>query len=168
MSSKSLKSLVGAVIAAAVALNAPAKAVQSMPIDDTTSTMTNADVWSTIDRLNENNPTAFMKVRVAQEAGRSELIAAIVQAASSVGSPDEVAAAIEAALLRIGGINSGNIMSLADLLAALQALGLPESVIVATLNAYSVEVAEAVEAGAVSAVLAAAVLSDNSNDTLYG
>ena len=168
MSDKSVRKLLAAVLAAAASLNGAShvQALPTMPIHD--PHMTNQDVWATIDRLNRHNPTAYLKVSVAREAGRSELIAAIVQAASSAVSADDVAAAVEAAVLRIGGINSRNIMSLADLLKALRALGLPESTIVATLNAYSAQVAEAVESGRVSATLAAAVLTDKSQDKLYG
>ena len=168
MPKPSLKALVGAVIAAAVSLNAPAKAVQNMPIDETTPGTTTNDVWSTIDRLNQNNPSAFLRIKVAQEAGQSELIAAIVQAAASAESPADIDAAVEAALLRIGGINARNVMSLTDLLAALEALGLSDAVITATLNAYSSEVAEAVESGILSPQLAAAVLTGDAQQNLYG
>jgi hypothetical protein len=105
---------------------------------------------------------------VAQEAGQSELIAAIVQAAASAASPADVQAAVEAAILRLGGLNARNVMSLAELLAALQALGLSESVITATLNAYSTLVAEAVAAGIISPQLAAAVLTGGVPQKLYG
>jgi hypothetical protein len=168
MPKPSLKALVGAVIAAAVSLNAPAQAVQNMPIDDTNSGTTTNDVWSTIDRLNQNNPSAFLRIRVAQEAGQSELVSAIVQAAASAASPADVQAAVEAAILRIGGLNGRNVMSLAQLLAALEALGLSESVITATLNAYSTEVAEAVANGDLSPQLAAAVLTGDAQEKLYG
>ena len=168
MPKPSLKALVGAVIAAAVSLNAPAQAVQNMPIDDPNSGTTTNDVWSTIDRLNQNNPSAFLRIKMAQEAGQSEVIAAIIQAAASAESPADIDAAVKAALLRIGGINGRNVMSLAELLAALEALGLSESVITATLNAYSSEVADAVETGALSPQLAAAVLSGDAEQNLYG
>ena len=168
MPKPSLKALVGAVIAAAVSLNAPAQAVQNMPIDDPNSGTTTNDVWSTIDRLNRNNPSAFLRIKVAQEAGQSEVIAAIIQAAASAESPADIDAAVKAALLRIGGINGRNVMSLAELLAALEALGLSESVTTATLNAYSSEVADAVETGALSPQLAAAVLSGDAEQNLYG
>ena len=168
MPKPSLKALVGAVIAAAVSLNAPAQAVQNMPIDDPNSGTTTNDVWSTIDRLNQNNPSAFLRIKVAQEAGQSEVIAAIIQAAASAESPADIDAAVKAALSRIGGINGRNVMSLAEMLAALEALGLSESVITATLNAYSSEVADAVETGALSPQLAAAVLSGDAEQNLYG
>lgn len=168
MPKPSLRALVGAVIAAAVSLNAPAKAVQNMPIDDTTPGTTTNGVWSTIDRLNQNNPSAFLRIKVAQEAGQSELLAAIVQAAASAASPADVQAAVEAAILRIGGLNARNVMSLADLLAALEALGLSDAVITAALNAYSIQVAEAVAAGIISPQLAAAVLTGAAQQNLYG
>ena len=168
MPKPSLKALVGAVIAAAVSLNAPAKAVQHMPIDDSIPGRTTSDVWSTIDRLNQNNPGAFLRIKVAQEAGQSELIAAIVQAAASAASPADVQAAVEAAIFRMGGLNARNVISLADLLAALEALGLSDAVITAALNAYSTQVAEAVAAGIISPQLAAAVLTGGAQQNLYG
>ncbi len=168
MPKPSLKALVGAVVAAAVSLNAPAQAVPNMPIDDPNSGTTTNDVWSTIDRLNQNNPSAFLRIKVAQEAGQSEVISAIVQAAASAASPADIQAAVEAAILRIGGLNGRNVMSLAELLAALEALGLSESVITATLNAYSTEVAEAVASGVLSPQLAAAVLTGGAEQNLYG
>lgn len=171
MSRKSLRAIVSAVIAAAYGLNGgsgPQAAGNTNAPPDRSLEGQHSDVWATIDRINADNPTAFLKVRVAQQAGQSELVAAIVQAAASAASPADVPAAIEAALLRVGGLNNRNIIALADLLAALNALGLPESVITATLNAYSIEVAQAVEAGAVTVTVAAAVLSRNATTNLYG
>lgn len=137
-----------------------------MPVDDSTGPSA-SNVWSTIDRLNQDNPSAFLRIKVAQEAGQSELVSAIVQAAASAATPADVQAAVEAALLRIGGLNARNVVSLADLLAALRALGLPESVITATLNSYSIQVASAVEAGLISPTLAAAVLTGGAEQNIY-
>ena len=171
MARKSLRTIVSAVIAAAYGLNgasAPQAAGNpNVPADPSLESQ-HSDMWATINRINADNPTAFLKVRVAQQAGQSELVAAVVQAAASADSPADVAAAVEAALLRVGGLNNRNIIALADLLAALNALGLSDAVITATLNAYSIEVAEAVETGAVTATVAAAVLSENAATTLYG
>ena len=171
MARKSLRTIVSAVIAAAYGLNgasAPQAAGNpNVPADPSLESQ-HSDMWATINRINADNPTAFLKVRVAQQAGQSELVAAVVQAAASADSPADVAAAVEAALLRVGGLNNRNSIALADLLAALNALGLSDAVITATLNAYSIEVAEAVETGAVTATVAAAVLSENATTTLYG
>ncbi len=168
--SKSIRALVSAVIAAAYGLHGgPVQAVQKFdPLIDQPLDQTRADVWAKIDRINADNPTAYLKVKVAQEAGRSELVAAIVQAAAGAKSVDEVSAAIEAAVLRVGGLNSKNVIPLADLLKALRALGLSEAVITATINAYSIEVADAVAAGTLSSTVAAAILVEGATQNLYG
>jgi hypothetical protein len=165
MASKSIRVLVSAVIAAAYGLNAgaatPALAVTTDPVDN------KPDVWGTIDRINANNPNTFLKVSVAREAGRSELISAIVQAASTATSADELNAAIEAAILRVGGLNSKNVIPLAELLAALRAMGISEEFVTSTLNTYSVHVADAVANGTLTASVAAAILVEGATQNLY-
>lgn len=165
MASKSVRSLVSAVIAAAYGLHAgvPTTALAAQdPVDPT------PDVWSTIERINANNPNSFLKVSVAREAGRSELVSAIVQAASTAASIDELNAAIEAAILRVGGLSSKNVIPLAELLAAMRAMGISEEFITSTLNTYSVHVADAVATGKLTANVAAAILVENASQNLYG
>ncbi len=165
MAKKSVRSLVSAVIAAAYGLQAgvptTAAIAATEPVDP------NPDVWSTIERINANNPNSYLNVSIAREAGRSELVSAIVQAASSATSLDDLDAAIQAAILRVGGLNSKNVIPLAELLAALRAMGIPESFITATLNSYSVHVADAVAAGKLSASVAAAIMVEGAAQKLY-
>ncbi|WP_423066800.1 hypothetical protein [Devosia sp. CN2-171] len=164
MANKSVRSLVSAVIAAAYGLNAgvPTAAIAATePVDPT------PDVWSTIERINANNPNSFLKVSVAREAGRSELVSAIVQAAKTAASADELNAAIEAAILRVGGLSSKNVIPLAELLAALRAMGISEDFITSTLNTYSVHVADAVATGTLTASVAAAILVEGASQNLY-
>lgn len=165
MAKKTVRSLVSAVIAAAYGLNAgiptTAAIAATEPVDN------NPDVWSTIERINASNPSSYINVSVAREAGRSELVSAIVQAASNAKSLDELNSAIEAAILRTGGLNSKNVIPLADLLAALRAMGIPEDFITSTLNTYSVQVGEAVATGKLTASVAAAILVEGANRNLY-
>lgn len=165
MANKSVRSLVSAVIAAAYGLHVGVPTNVAMaatePVD------TNPDVWSTIERINQSNPNSFINVSVAREAGRSELVSAIVQAASTAKSVDELTTAIEAAILRVGGLSSKNVIPLAELLAAMRAMGISEEFITSTLNTYSVHVADAVATGKLTASVAAAILVEGAAKKLY-
>ena len=168
MARKSIRILVAAVVAAAHGITNLAvgqAAPNPQPIPDAQDRL--SQVLQTINRISGENPTAYLRVQVAQEAGRSQLASALVQAVSRARTPQEVAALVQAALTGIGGLTSGNVISLADLLEALRAMGLSEQVINAALSAYSVEVAEAVSVGSIDPVVAAAILAQDQNTSLY-
>lgn len=169
MARRSIRILVAAVVAAAHGITnlavSQAATPAPEPMPDTQDRL--SQVLQTINRISGDNPTAYLRVQVAQEAGRSQLTAALVQAISRAQTPQEVAALVQQALSGVGGLTSGNVISLADLLEALRALGLSDDHINAALSAYSVEVAEAVSAGAIDPVVAAAILAQNQDASLY-
>lgn len=168
MSKSSIRALVSAVIAAAYGLHSGGAVAVQPPTPNDTQDFDTTQVWSTINRINANNPSAYLKVSIAREAGQSELISAIVEAAAGAANPADIDAAIEAAMLRIGGLNARNVVSLEELLAALRAMGLSDAAINAAINAYSLQVADAVATGKIKASVAAAVLSQDATKTLYG
>ena len=122
------------------------------------------DVFSTIERINRDNPTAIMRIQIAQVAGESELISAIVQAVNSctTSTSDCVAAAI----VKIG-LNTRNLVSLAELSAALEAVNIAPEVVAEALDTYSSKVAEAVVAGSIPEQAATTTLAEEASGALY-
>jgi hypothetical protein len=170
MARRSIRILVAAVVAAAHGITNLAVSQAAVPapepMPDTQERLN--QVLQTINRISGDNPTAYLRVQVAQEAGRSQLAATLVQAVSRARTPQEVAVLVQQALAGIGGLSTGNVISLAELLEALRAMGLSEDHINAALSAYSVEVAEAAATGAVDPVVAAAIMAQDQDASLYG
>ncbi len=149
------------------ALSVNGASAASAPVDrlPNQSSVNVDSVMLTIDRLNRNNPAAAMRIEVALLAGQSELVAAIVQAVRTcVG---DVSTCIHTSIVRAGGLSNRNLVSLAELAAALEAIGVSPEMIAAALDAYSTEVAMAVTAGIISEQFAALTLAGGSSDSLY-
>jgi hypothetical protein len=163
---KAIGKLVSIIVAGAHALsvNGASAATGSVDVPDQPG-VTVDSVLSTIERINRNNPTAATRIEIALVAGQSELVSAIVQAVRTcVG---DLHACVQVAIARIGGLTNRNLVSLADLSAALEALGISPAIVAEALDAYSTEVAAAVTAGVISEQFAALTLAGGTSGSLY-
>jgi hypothetical protein len=165
---KTIAKLVSMIVAGAYSLSANGASAAAGPPDGDRSKfpdITSNDVWSTIERINRDNPTAAMRIQIAQVAGQSELAAAIVQSVS--GCTGAAADCVKQAIAEVGGLTTRNLVSLAELTAALEAVGIPPAIVAAALDAYSTEVAAAVVAGVIPEQFAATTLAEEAAGSLY-
>ena len=107
-----------------------------------------------------------MRIQIAQAAGQSELVAAIVEGVS--GCTTSVEECVSAAIVQLGGLTTRNLVSLAELAAGLEAVGVLPAIIAQALDAYSTEVSLAVLAGRISEEFAALTLAEEAFGALYG
>lgn len=168
MAKKPIRTLVTAVVATAYGLTNLTGAQAVPPPNPSPDDQDRfSDVLQTINRISSDNPTAYLRVQVAQDAGQSQLTAALVQAVSRADSPEQVAQIIQDLIASMGGLTNRNVISLEELLAALRAMGISEEIISAAIAAYSVEVAEAVAARTLDPAVTAAIISQT-DGSLYG
>jgi hypothetical protein len=163
---KAIGKLVSMIVAGAHALSAAGASAATGPAQNVPDQpgMTVDSVLSTIDRINRGNPTAATRIEIALVAGQSELIAAIVQEVRTCTG--DLQACVHRAIVRAGGLSTRNLISLAELSSALEALGVSSSTIADALDAYSTEVAAAVSSGAIPEQFAAITLAGGSG-SLY-
>ena len=124
------------------------------------------DVMAIIENMNRDSPGAALRIEVAAVAGQSELVAAIAQGVRTC-DPGSIQSCVQAAIERIGGLTTRNLVPLTDLSAALTAVGVADDVVSVALDAYSTAVVAAVTSGAVPEEYAAATLTGGTQDSLY-
>ncbi len=158
MSAKAITKLLSMIIAGAQSLSG-GNATANPDVGDNPPTSGASDVWATIERISQtSSPNAIIRVALAQEAGQSELIAALVQGLRTCTG--DVGDCVNATIARVGGLSTRNLVSLEALTKALEAVGVPAATISEALDAYSTAVADAVTGGTIPEQYAAATLAD--------
>lgn len=166
---KAIGKLVSMIVAGTHALSVSSASSATGPIKMSAKhpDLTAQDVLSTIDRINRYNPNAAMRIEVALVADQSELVAAIAQAVPTCSASQSAASCVKLAIERLGGLTMRNLVSLAELSAALSAIGVPPNLVSEALDAYSTAVVDAVRAGSISEQFAAATLAGGTEGSLY-
>jgi len=147
----------------AMSTGAPASAATKPDIEELPVTE-NFDLWSTVQRISQD-PSMALRIELAQQAGQSELAAAIVQSVRTCAGAVEDC--VRQAITNAGELSPTNLISLASLSQALEAIGISSDTISEALDAYSTVVAEAVIEGRLSEQFAAITLSDEATGSLY-
>jgi len=160
---KSITKLLAAITAGAYALSA-GQGSAKVTIEDT-SKAPEHDVWDTIKRISDSSQTGSLRIQLASEAGKSELVSAVAQ--GLMNCSDDVETCVRQAIGRTGGLSNANLLSLASLSNSLAALGISPVMISQALDAYSTVVAEAIVGGVISEQFAAFTLSEEASAALY-
>jgi hypothetical protein len=162
MKSRAITKLVSMIVAGAHALATG----QAQATVGTPTPMESGELWSTIARIAQANPTAAVRIQLASVAGKTELTAALVQGLVTCSLP-AVASCVKVAIARVGGLSRDNLVSLEALANALEAVGIASPMISRALDAYAAAVAEAVIRGLIPERFAALALADGAAGSLY-